>query len=48
MTDVTYQQVIELVKSLPAERLSSLYDYARFLKERPIPYPETEDLFGES
>ena len=47
MADITYQQVIELVRTLPAERLSSLYDFARFLKEQ-LPGEAGEDIFGES
>lgn len=48
MAAVTYQQVIELVITLPVERLPSLYDFARFLKEASEPPVETGDLFGES
>jgi hypothetical protein len=29
---VTYEQVIEQVKALPPEKLSSLYDFVRFLQ----------------
>ncbi len=48
MIDVTYEQVIDLVKSLPADRLSSLYDFARYLKESTPEQEETADLFGET
>ncbi len=47
MADITYQQVIELVRTLPAERLGSLYDYARFLKEQSSGVV-VADIFGES
>ena len=48
MADVTYKQVIDLVQSLPADRLSSIYDFARFLKEHPVAQNEAVDLFGET
>lgn len=48
MIDITYEQVIDLVKSLPADRLSSLYDFARYLKESAPDQDETADLFGET
>ena len=45
---ITHQQVIELVKTLPDERLRSLYDFALFLKVQPaVPLVEP-DIFGES
>lgn len=47
-TQITHQQVIDLVKTLPNERLRSLYDFALFLKVQPaIPVAEP-DIFGES
>lgn len=46
--NVTYDEVIDLVKTLPENHLQSLYDFTRFLKQHPSsPVPET-DLFGES
>lgn len=48
MSVVTHQQVIELVKTLPAERLTSLYDYARFLRENPPLFDDEGDIFGET
>lgn len=48
MIDVTHEQVIALIKSLPAHRLSSLYDFARYLKEASPEQEEAADLFGET
>lgn len=48
MNQISQEQVIELVKTLPPERLASLYDYALFLQSRTPESPEFEDLFGES
>lgn len=47
-TTITYQQVIELVKTLPVERLQSLYDFTLFLRQQPIVLTPETDLFGES
>jgi len=35
MRIVTYEQVVELVKALPPDKLASLYDFARYLATRP-------------
>lgn len=48
MHHISQEQVIELVKTLPPERLASLYDYALFLQARTTESPEFEDLFGEN
>jgi hypothetical protein len=48
MIHITHQQVIELVKTLPAERLSTFYDFARFLKESSGATAIETDLFDES
>lgn len=40
---VTRQQVIDLVMTLPPERLMSVYDFARFVQDHPL-----EDIFGET
>ena len=48
MAEITHQQVIELVKTLPAERLGSLFDFALFLKVRPQALTDVEDIFGET
>jgi hypothetical protein len=48
MVEITHEHVIDLVRSLPADRLSSLYDFALYLKLRqPLTVGE-EDIFGES
>ncbi len=33
MNETTREQVIELVKTMPADRLGSLYDFALFLQK---------------
>ena len=48
MNDITREQVIELVKTMPAERLGSLYDFALFLQSRPVFPPGFVDVFGAS
>jgi hypothetical protein len=48
MAAITHEHVIELVRSLPAEQLGSLYDFALFLKERRPLIPDEQDIFGES
>lgn len=48
MAEITYHQVIELVKTIPADRLASLYDFARFLKVKSLPSDDYVDIFGES
>lgn len=45
---ITRQQVIELVESLPEERLQSLYDFTLFLQRQPLLLTPETDLFGES
>lgn len=45
---VTYQEVIDLVKTLPENHLQSLYDFTRFLKYQPSNPTQESDLFGES
>lgn len=43
---VTYEEVVNLLATLPLERLNSVYDFALFLKYQPlVPIPET-DIFG--
>lgn len=43
---VTRQQVVELVMALPANRLASVYDFARFIQSHPLePFA---DIFGET
>ena len=48
MNETTRKQVIELVKTMPADRLGSLYDFALFLQTRPIFPPGFVDVFGMS
>jgi hypothetical protein len=45
---VTHQQVIDLVKTLPVDRMRTLYDFVLFLKLQPLTPIEEEDIFGES
>jgi hypothetical protein len=33
---VSYQQVVEVLKTLPADKLSSAYDYLRFLQQQAV------------
>ena len=47
-TTITHQQVIDLVKTLPVERLQSLYDFTLFLRQQPVVLTPETDLFGES
>jgi hypothetical protein len=43
---VTYEEVVNLLATLPLERLNSVYDFVLFLKYQPlVPIPET-DIFG--
>jgi hypothetical protein len=46
-SNITRKQVLDLVETLPAERLQSVYDFVLFLKTRPPVFAE-EDIFGES
>ncbi len=48
MAEITHEHVIDLVRSLPADRLSSLYDFALYLKLRRPLTSDEEDIFGES
>ena len=47
-TTITHQQVIDLVNSVPEERLQSLYDFTLFLQRQPVALTPETDLFGES
>ena len=42
------QRVVELVMALPADRLASVYDFARFVQSHPLEATSTEDIFGET
>ncbi len=43
---ITRREVHNLIETLPAERLQSVYDFVLFLKTRPL--LAEEDIFGES
>ena len=43
---VTRQQVVELVMALPADRLASVYDFARYIQSHPL--GAFTDIFGET
>ncbi|MFH1906393.1 MAG: hypothetical protein ABIL11_03265, partial [Chloroflexota bacterium] len=45
---ITRQQVIDLVMNLPAERLISVYDFARFVQSHPLERMLAADIFGET
>lgn len=45
---ITHQQVIDLVMTLPSERLVSIYDFARFVKYYPLEPIPSADIFGET
>ncbi|HOU12223.1 MAG TPA: hypothetical protein PKZ84_03840 [Anaerolineae bacterium] len=45
---ITHQQVAELVMSLPPDRLSSVYDFVRFIQSHPLTPTATADVFGET
>ena len=45
---ITRQQVIDLVMNLPAERLISVYDFARFVQVHPLERTQEADIFGET
>ena len=46
MNEIMREQVIELVKAMPAERPGSLYDFSLFLQSRPVFPPGFVDVFG--
>lgn len=48
MSEITREQVIELVRVMPTERLGSLYDFALFLQSRPMFPQGFVDVFGAS
>ena len=45
---VTPQQVVDLIMSLPPDRLVSVYDFALFVKRHPLPSLLEGDIFGET
>ncbi len=46
--EISRQQVIDAVNTLPDDRLQSLYDYTLFLQIQSMPPTPETDLFGES
>lgn len=45
---ITREQVIDLVMTLPTDRLISVYDFARFVQSHPLEPTPTADIFGET
>lgn len=45
---ITPQQIVDLVMTLPADRLASVYDFVLFVKEHPLSSAGEADLFGET
>lgn len=45
---ITHQQVVDLVMTLPADRLVSVYDFARFVQSHPLEPTLAADIFGET
>jgi len=45
---ISYQEVVDVVMTLPEDRLVSVYDFARFIQSRPAPTTPFEDIFGET
>ncbi len=43
----TLEQVVDLVATLPPDRLASVYDFALFIKSHPL-VPASADIFGET
>jgi len=45
---ISYQQVMDVVMTLPADRLVSVYDFACFVQSQPLELTPVVDIFGES
>lgn len=45
---VSVQQVVDVVMTLPPDRLASVYDFARFVQTQPSAVTPLEDIFGET
>lgn len=45
---ITHQQVADLVMTLPPERLTSVYDFVRFVQSHPLALIPAVDMFGET
>ena len=50
VTTISRQQVVDLIMTLPSDRLVSVYDFALFVKTHPHPSePRSEvNIFGET
>jgi hypothetical protein len=46
--NITRQQVIDMVQTLPEERLQSLFDFTLFLTHQTAALTPDTDIFGES
>jgi hypothetical protein len=45
---ITPQQVVDLIMSLPPDRLASVYDFALFVQQHPLASTPEGDIFGET
>ena len=45
---VSYQEVVDVVMTLPVDRLASVYDFARFVRAQALDVTESTDIFGET
>jgi hypothetical protein len=45
---ITVQQVVDVILTLPPDRLVSVYDFALFVKEHPLTLEPEADIFGQT
>ena len=45
---VSYQEVVDVVMTLPVDRLASVYDFARFVRAQALDSGRPTDIFGET
>jgi hypothetical protein len=45
---LTHQQVVDLVMTLPPDRLISVYEFTLFVMSHPLMPAEVADIFGEN
>jgi hypothetical protein len=45
---VSYQDVVDVVMTLPVDRLASVYDFARFVRAQALGVARPTDIFGET
>lgn len=45
---ITHQQVIDLIITLPLDRLMSVYDFVLFVKSHPLELTPVADIFDET